>query len=55
MKKRGFNNNEYIGNKDSMGKKQGFGLEVDYKGNKFIGIFSNDKKKGWGKCPKYLS
>ena len=40
--------NEYIGNRDSIGKKHGFGIEQISNGNKFMGIFSHDKKKGWG-------
>ena len=31
-----------------MGKKHGFGIEEVDNGHKFIGMFSHDKKKGWG-------
>ena len=37
----------YIGAKDLQGKKQGFGIKI-FSGNKFKGIFTNDKVSGWG-------
>ena len=37
----------YIGARDLQGKKQGFGIKI-FSGNKFKGIFTNDKVSGWG-------
>ena len=41
-------NSIYIGARDLQGKKQGFGIRISSSGNKFKGIFTNDKVSGWG-------
>ena len=38
----------YIGLRNSQGKKQGFGIKIFTSGDKFKGIFNNDKASGWG-------
>ena len=44
------NNNSgmYIGNKDSLGKKNGFGIQKWEDGSKFSCIFDHEKVNGWG-------
>ena len=42
------NNLEYIGNRDSRGRKQGFGIQKMKNGARFRGIFTDDKVTGWG-------
>ena len=39
---------EYLDYRDSLGKKQGFGIQKMKDGSRFCGIFSNDKVNGWG-------
>ena len=38
----------YIGARNFQGKKQGFGIQIYPSGDKFKGIFSNDRASGWG-------
>lgn len=40
---------DYIGNLDSNGYKHGFGIEQINTGGKYVGIYSHNKKNGWGK------
>ena len=39
---------EYTGEKDSLGRKHGFGVESDNNDYLYIGIFSHDMKEGLG-------
>ena len=48
LKSKKTKNKEYEGEKDSLGRKNGFGIESDDKGYLYIGIFSHDKKEGFG-------
>jgi hypothetical protein len=44
------NNNSclFIGNRDSLGRKTGFGIQKWEDGSKFSTIFNSDQIKGWG-------
>lgn len=39
----------YYGNKDNKGLKNGFGVQIWPRGDKFVGYFKNDKANGYGK------
>ena len=39
---------KYLGYLNSLGKKQGFGIQKMKDGSRFYGIFTNDKANGWG-------
>ena len=42
------NDYDFIGIRDSQGKKNGFGIQKWNDGSKFTGIFVNDQAMGWG-------
>ena len=50
--KNSLKSNNYIGNRDSNGYKDGFGIEQINTGSKYVGLFSQNKKNGWGKLYK---